>query len=178
MLGGWNQSILVLQNNMNAISIITFRVGNQHLALPIDKVREIIRNTPLVQAPNWTGLLHGIINIRGSVIPVLDMRLVLGEKAEQTRKSRIIIVEMLDRAAGIVVDNVDDIVPLTSEQLIPLSSISWDKKAAVLAGVAKIEEQMYLVIDIDRLIREEEQKLFRELCLNLGTKEPEIAVTR
>ncbi len=162
---------------MNQISLITFRVGSQRLALPIDKVREIIRNMPLVTAPSWTGLLHGIIHIRGMVIPVLDMRMVLGEKAENVRKSRIIIVEMLERSAGIIVDEVEDIVPLTQEQLVPLSSISWEQKAAVLAGVAKIEENMYLVIDINRLIREEEQKLFKELCLSFASKKQENVLT-
>lgn len=152
---------------MDQISLITFRVGKQSLALPIDKVREIIRNQPLTTAPSWSGLLHGIIHIRGAVIPVLDLRMVLGEKAENTRKSRIIIVEMLERSAGLIVDEVEDIVPLTQEQLIPRNSISLDANATVLAGVARIEDNLYLVVDTDRLILEEEQKLFKELCVKI-----------
>lgn len=152
---------------MDQISLITFRVGTQSLALPIDKVREIIRNQPLTSAPSWTGLLHGIIHIRGAVIPVLDLRIVLGAKAENTRKSRIMIVEVMEKTAGLIVDEVEDIVPLKQEQLVPRTSISLDANAAVLAGVARIEDHLYLVIDTDCLIRAEEQKLFQELCVKL-----------
>ena len=152
----------------NHISLLTFKIAQQRLALPIDKVREVIRNVPVSPAPSWTGLLHGIIHIRGMVIPVMDLRLVLGtDPPVGTSKTRIIIVEMLERSAGFIVDEVDDIVPLKQEQLIPLSSLSWEKKTAVLVGVAQIEEHIYLVLDMDYLIREEERKVFQEVCLKL-----------
>ncbi|NUM35672.1 MAG: purine-binding chemotaxis protein CheW [Candidatus Brocadiae bacterium] len=159
----------------NPISLLTFRISQQRLALPIDKVREVIRNVPVMPAPAWTGLLHGIIHIRGMVIPVMDLRLVLGsEPSIDTSKTRIVIVEMLERSAGFIVDEVDDIIPLKQEQLIPLSSLSWEKKTAVLVGIAQIEEQIYLVLDMDYLIREEERKVFQELCLKLQQNPMEI----
>ncbi len=161
----------------NSISLLTFKISQQRLALPIDKVREVIRNIPVSPAPSWTGLLHGIIHIRGVVIPVMDLRIVLGtEQPIDTTKTRIIIVEMLERSAGFIVDEVDDIVPLKQEQLIPLSSLSWEKKTAVLVGVAQMEDHIYLVLDIDYLIREEERKVFRELCLKL--RETTLAVEK
>ena len=162
---------------MNQISLITFRVANQLLALPIDKVREIIRKVATAAAPTWTGLLHGIINLRGMVIPVLDLRLILTEKTpDDTRKTRIIIVEMLERAAGLIVDQVDDIVPLSQDNVVPISAVSWAKRSAVLAAVAKIEGRMYLVLDIDRLVHEEECNIFKEICLRIDS--PEQALSR
>ena len=153
---------------MDQIKLITFKIGKQRLALPIDKVREIIRNLPILPSPAWSGLLHGIINIRDSIIPVLDLRLVLSENEPVDNKNtRIMIVELLNHGAGLIVDQVDNIIPLTKEQIVPLSSISWEKKTAVLAGVAKIEQEMYLVLDINYLIQKEEQKLFKEICLKL-----------
>lgn len=159
----------------NPISLLTFKISQQRLAIPIDKVREVIRIVPVSPAPSWTGLLHGIIHIRGVVIPVMDIRLVLGnEPAVDTNKTRIIIVEMLERSAGFIVDEVNDIVPLNQQQIIPLSSLSWEKKTAVLVGVAQMEEHIYLVLDIDYLIREEERKIFRELCLKIKENPLEI----
>ena len=153
---------------MNQISLVTFRVAEQLLALPIDKVREVIRNVTISEAPPWSGLSHGIVNLRGSVIPVLDLRSVLAETPpSNTRKTRIIIVEMMERTSGLIVDEVEHIVPLSQEQMVPLSSLSWDKRTAILAGVAKIENKLYLVVDIDRLVHQEERNLFKEVCFRL-----------
>lgn len=156
---------------MSKVRLITFRVENQFLAIPIDKVKEVIRNVTIFPSPQWTGLLHGIINLRGMVIPILDLRRILSkQKAENTRRTRIILVEMLDRTAGLIVDQVNDIVPLTKEQMVPLSSIALENKTATLVGVAKLEEQLYLVLDVDQLIHDEEHKLFKDICLRLKTE--------
>jgi chemotaxis signal transduction protein len=63
---------------------------------------------------------------------------------------------------------VNDILPLSSEQLIPKSSIIWNNKSSILAGVAKIDNLLFLVLDIDYLLQEEEQKIFKEICLSLA----------
>lgn len=158
---------------MDPISLITFQVGKQLLALPIDQVREVIRNTPISSIANWTGLLHGIINIRSKVIPILDLRLLLGEgEPQNTRKTRIILVEMLSRMVGLVVDQVDDIAPLTKEQLVPLSSISIERQSSILVGVAKIDQRLYLVLDVEELVHEEERNLFQDICLRLNRDVP------
>ena len=163
---------------MEPVSLITFRVADQNLAIPIDQVREVIRNVKISPAASWTGLMHGIINLRGTVVPILDLRLLLGEKnsissEEEKRKLRIIVVEMLDRVAGLVVDQVEDIVPLTREQLVPISMISPEIKSALLIGVAKIEDRLYLVLDIAQLIHEEERNLFKEVCMRLNKEKLE-----
>lgn len=154
---------------MDPIRLITFRVGNQLLAIPIDQVREVIRHRPVSPAASWTGLLHGIINVRGLVMPVLDLRKLLGdEEPAATGKSRIIIVEMLGRSAGLVVDQVNDIIPLESGQMVPKSALALGKESAMLVGVAKVGKDLYLVIDVQQLIHEEERNLFRDICFRLN----------
>ncbi|HON45478.1 MAG TPA: chemotaxis protein CheW [Planctomycetota bacterium] len=146
------------------IQLVTFQVGNHHLAIPIDKVQEVIRYTPVMESPEWSGLLHGIIHVRNIVIPVLDLRKVLAQDPIiNNKKTRIIIVEILERVAGLIVDYVNDILPLFPEQIVHLSSITWEKKTAILASIANIDNQMYFVLDIDYLLRENEQKLFKEI---------------
>ncbi|HNZ66682.1 MAG TPA: chemotaxis protein CheW, partial [Planctomycetota bacterium] len=108
--------------------------------------------------------LHGIIHVRNIVIPVLDLRKVLAQDPIiNNKKTRIIIVEILERVAGLIVDYVNDILPLFPEQIVHLSSITWEKKTAILASIANIDNQMYFVLDIDYLLRENEQKLFKEI---------------
>lgn len=152
-----------------SVRIVTFQVANQMLAIPIDKVREVIRYVPVVEAPQWSGLLHGIIHVRNIIIPVLDLRLILSNAPIQNNtKTRIIIVDMFERVVGLIVDQVNDILPLSSEQLIPRSSIIWNNQSSILAGVAKIDNLLFLVLDIDYLLQEEEQKIFKEICLSLS----------
>ena len=101
-----------------SVRIVTFQVANQMLAIPIDKVREVIRYVPVVEAPQWSGLLHGIIHVRNIIIPVLDLRLILSNAPIQNNtKTRIIIVDMFERVVGLIVDQVNDILPLSSEQV-------------------------------------------------------------
>lgn len=153
---------------MDSISLITFCLGNQLLAIPIDQVREVIRNVPVSSVASWTGLLHGIINVRGIVMPVLDLRTLLGEaNPTNTSKTRIIIVDMLGKLAGLIVDQVHDIISLKQNQMVPRSVISMGKESAILVAVAKIEEQLYLVIDVQQLVHEEERNLFCDICLRL-----------
>lgn len=154
---------------MEPIRLLTCRIENQLLALPLDQVREVIRNIPVSSVASWTGLLHGIINVRGMVVPVLDLRILLGqEKAQNTRRTRIVLVDMLGRITGLVVDQVDDIVPLSQEQIVPSSALAGEKKSAILVGVAKVDNRLYLMLDIKQLIHEEERNLFRDLCLHLS----------
>lgn len=161
---------------MDQVRLITFCVGTQLLAIPLDQVREVIRNVPVASAAAWTGLLHGIINVRGKVIPVLDLRKLLAvSEPQNTRRTRIIIVEMLGRLAGLVVDQVNDIVPLKQEQVVSKSAISLGRESALLIGVANVEETMYLVIDVHQLIHEEERNLFRDLCFHLNQNAGEAA---
>jgi purine-binding chemotaxis protein CheW len=154
---------------MEAVRMITFRVGSQLLAVPLDQVREVIRYVPVAPAAAWTGLLHGIIHLRDKVVPILDLRQMFGTGQQQaSRRTRIIVAEILGRLAGLVVDQVDDIVPLNQEQLIPLSSLPVEKKSAILVAVAKVENQTYLVLDVKELIHQEEREHFCDICLQLN----------
>lgn len=152
---------------MEPIRLITFHVGKQRFALPLDQVREVIRYMPLSPLDPWAGLLHGIIVIRGRVIPVLDLRTIFKEEPVINRKTRIIIVEMLGRTVGLVADQVEDIVPLSQEQLVPLSAIAMEKKSKILIGVANVGSSSFLVLDAKQMIHEEEHAQFREICLRL-----------
>lgn len=158
---------------MEGIRLITFCVGDQNLAIPIDQVREVIRYVPVEGVSKWTGLLHGIINLRGVVIPILDLRRLLGAsgEVENTRKTRIIIVDILERTTGIIVDQVDDIAPLTSGDLVPLSSIAMERTSSVLVGVAKLDSKLHLVLDVKKLIHEEDRSLFQDICLRISRQQ-------
>lgn len=154
---------------MEPVRMITFRVGSQLLALPLDQVREVIRHVPVAPAAPWTGLLHGIIHLRDKVVPILDLRQLFGDAQPQTtRKTRIILAEILERLVGLIVDQVDDIVPLAREQLVPMTSLPLEKKSAILVGVANVDNQPYLVLDVKQLIHQEERDRFRDICLRLN----------
>ena len=94
----------------------------------------------------------------------------LEEEQKNTRKTRILIVEISGKNAGLIVDEVNSIVPLQSEQLVDLDSIITEKHSAILAGVARIEKNLHLVLDVEQMIKEEERKLFHDICLSLKNK--------
>ena len=130
------------------IQLVTFQVGNHHLAIPIDKVQEVIRYTPVMESPEWSGLLHGIIHVRNIVIPVLDLRKVLAQDPIiNNKKTRIIIVEILERVS-LIVDYVNDILPLFPRTNCSFIFYNLGKKTAILAKYANIDNQMYFVLTL------------------------------
>jgi Chemotaxis signal transduction protein len=139
------------------IELLTFRLAEQEYALDIMSVREIrgwTHATPLPHAPQF---MKGVINLRGTVLPVMDLALRLGlPEREQNDRNVIIVVKYEDTMTGLLVDAVSDIVAVTAEDLQPPPELSSNMAESVVSALTLIDERMIRVLNLPMTVNTQE----------------------
>jgi purine-binding chemotaxis protein CheW len=132
--------------------LITFELAGQIFALDIMAIREIRAWTPVTPLPRVPDYVAGVVNLRGTVLPVLDLSARLGWPAtEATPRHAIIVCQVNGQAQGLIVDSVSDIVALASDSLQPPPTTGNDSVVPFLEGLAAIEDKMVMVLDLQAL---------------------------
>ena len=140
---------------------LTFRLDEEIFALEIGKVREVLDFTAVTKVPRTPEFMRGVINLRGSVVPVVDMRLKFGmPRTDKTVNTCIIIVEIvLDKETtilGALADSVQEVLELEPDQIEPAPRIGTRLNTEFIQGMGKREEQFIILLDIDRVFSSEE----------------------
>lgn len=132
--------------------LITFEVSGQIFALNIMAIREIRAWTPVTPMPRVPHYVAGVVNLRGTVLPVIDLAARLGWGATQaTPRHAIIVCQVNGQSQGLIVDSVSDIVTLPSDTLQSPPSAGQDAVISFLEGLAAIEDHMVMVLDLQSL---------------------------
>ncbi len=138
---------------MSKRQFITFRSGEQEFGADIMAIREIrgwTETTPLPHAPPF---VRGVINLRGVVLPVVDLKARLGRGLTDTNpKHVIVVVETRQRTIGILVDAVSDILTVTAGEIQPTPELARDGTSACMEGIAVLGERMVTILSMDRLV--------------------------
>ncbi len=135
---------------------LTFALAGEEYGLPILTVREIKGLGPLTSVPNSPPHVRGLMNLRGAVIPVVDLRSRFGlENEEYHRYTVVIIVSHGDKIAGLVVDAVSDVVHLAEDQIEDATTLDLAVSESSLEGVGKVGEKLVLLLDLDGLLSAE-----------------------
>lgn len=144
--------------------VLSFRLGKEEYAISILKVQEIrgyAAPTRLAKLPEY---LKGIINLRGSIVPIVDMRLKFGlGSASYDAFTVVIILNIANHVIGIVVDSVSDVVTLTDDQIRPAPDLGASVETNCLLGLGTVGERMLILLDIDRLMQSDELGLIAAL---------------
>ncbi|PLK26654.1 chemotaxis protein CheW [Novosphingobium sp. TH158] len=128
---------------------ITFEVEGQLFGIDIMAIREIRAWTPVTRLPSVPDYVAGVVNLRGTVLPVVDLAARLGWKAtDPTSRHAIIVVHVDGQARGMIVDSVSDIVTIAADALQPPPATSGDAIVPFLEGLAAIEDRMVMVLDL------------------------------
>jgi purine-binding chemotaxis protein CheW len=140
---------------------LMFTVENEYYAIPIAKVQEIIRYTPITPLHETTSFLRGVINLRGKIIPIVDMRLKFGlPEKEYNERTVFIIVEILGAKdiyhIGIAVDNVHDVVEIAEDKIEKTPEVGFKFKSKYLYGIVQLGERMVLILNLDGILTTEE----------------------
>ncbi len=140
---------------------LTFRLGDEEYGIGILKVKEIIGMMPITPIPQTPPYVKGVINLRGKVIPVIDLRLRFGmEEAEYTDRTCIIVVEVSLAAEavimGIVVDAVSEVAQIKAEEIEDTPSFGTTLDTSYILGMAKTDDSVKILLDIDKILSEEE----------------------
>ena len=132
--------------------LITFEIGDRRLGIDIMAVREIRAWSPATPLPNVPPHVRGGVNLRGVVLPVLDLRQRLGwGTTEPSARHVIIVVRIGEQLQGIIVDAVSDIVTLVPEDIQPVPEVGEVTATAFLEGIATIEDRLIMILGLDRL---------------------------
>lgn len=134
--------------------LATFFLSGEEYGIDVRLVQEIIRVGEITQVPRAPGFIKGVINLRGRIIPVIDLKrkLGLGEVSEAARQSRIVVVKVRDRLVGLLVDGASQVlkVPVASIEAAPEEVVEID--ANYLRGVAKLENRLIILMDLNKVL--------------------------
>lgn len=143
------------------VQYLTFKLADEVFALDVVKVREILEVTTITKVPQTPDFMRGVINLRGSVVPVIDMRLKFGMTATaQTVNTCIIVVEIcLDGETtilGALADSVQEVVELEADNIEPAPHIGTRLNTEFIRGMGKVDSRFVMILDIDRVFSSEE----------------------
>jgi len=132
------------------IQLVVFRVGKEEYGLDIQEVKEIIKMQEITEIPNAPEFIEGVINLRGQITPVMDMRKRLNaEKEEIGKDTRIVIVETEGSNIGIIVDSVTGVIHMPERDISPPPVGSENE---FVKGVGKINDKLLILIDINKML--------------------------
>ncbi len=136
------------------LQLATFRLGSEEYAVDIATVQEIVRMTAVTRVPRAPSFVEGVVNLRGKIVPVIDLRKRFGmATVEATKATRIIIVEVGGKTVGLIVDAVREVLRLSSDAIDPTPEmVSSSIDAAFFKGVGKLEDRLIILLDLTRLL--------------------------
>ncbi|MBI5691759.1 MAG: chemotaxis protein CheW [Verrucomicrobia bacterium] len=137
---------------------LTFQVGGEHYGVPVERTREIIRVSTITGVPQMPEHVKGVINLRGRIVPVVDLRIRFGlANSEIHERTCIIVVQVGDRrgasgAMGLMVDAVEEVLTLNAADMEPPPEVVARHDAGHITGMAKAKGTLTTLIDLDRLL--------------------------
>jgi purine-binding chemotaxis protein CheW len=142
--------------------LLTFRLGSSTYGVDILRVKEIRGFAPVTKIPHPPPHVLGVLNLRGAIVPILDLRLRFALPDAAVSPLTVIIVLSLTTAAGqrdcgVVVDSVSDVVDIAPDAIKPPPQLQAGRSSEFIAGIATVDEQMLIVLNIDRLVTQELQ---------------------
>lgn len=143
---------------------LTFRLGGEEYGIDILRVQEIRRYEAPTRIANAPHFIKGVVNLRGVIVPIVDLRLKLGcENADCTDFTAVIVLNLRDRVVGVVVDSVSDVLELDADSIRPVPEMSSSVHAGFMLGIGCIRtgdvERMLLLTDIQALMSSDEMGL-------------------
>lgn len=147
--------------NNDSQEFLTFVLGNEQYGLEILKVQEIRGYDTVTRLPDTPDYVKGVINLRGTVVPVIDMRLKFRlEKAEYNELTVMIVLNVANRVVGIVVDSVSDVVRLAGEQIREMPDMRGAIDRQFITGIGALDQRMLILLDIEALMTSREMGVF------------------
>ena len=137
------------------IQVVSFRLANEEYGIEITKVQEIILVGEITRVPQTAAYIKGLINLRSTVIPIVDLRLRFSMAEEAyTDETRIMVMNVGGKTIGIVVDAVSEVLRISKEQVAPPPPTVGGLGRDYLTGLAKLEKRLLILLDVDRLLSE------------------------
>jgi purine-binding chemotaxis protein CheW len=147
-----------LTGEKRIIQLVTFRLGDEEYGVDILKVHEINRMMDITAVPNAPPCIEGVINLRGKVIPVINLRKKFGLPSKETDAHSKIVVVDIGTSAGIIVDSVSEVLRISSDIVEPPPPMTAGVGSEYIRGVGKLKERLLILLDIERLLGAQESE--------------------
>ena len=152
---------------IGTLQYLTFKLGDEVFALEVSQVREVLDITTITKVPNAPDFMRGVINVRGNVVPVVDLRSKFGlDQADRTLDTRIIVMELnIDgdlTTLGALADSVQEVMDLESGQIEDPPKIGSRWKTEFIKGIGKQNDQFIIILDIDQIFSTDELAIVDE----------------
>lgn len=139
--------------------LVVFKLADETYGVEISQVHEIIRMQDITKVPRTADFIEGVINLRGNVIPVIDLRKrFLFKDREDTSSTRIIIIEVENYTVGMIVDSVLEVSIVTADSIEPPSNIITDIDSDYLLGVCKMPDKLIILLDLSKTLTSSEKQ--------------------
>jgi purine-binding chemotaxis protein CheW len=147
------------KEEINEKKVIVFQLEEEEYAVSVQQVGSIERIQPITRVPQTEAFVKGVINLRGVITPVIDIRIRFGlEEKEYTESSRIIIVYLDDMEVGLIVDSANDVIDIPENAINPAPEIIGSIDTDYIEGVAKMDDRLLILLDLQKVLTPEEIK--------------------
>ena len=141
------------------LQLVSFKIGEEEFGVDILKVQEINRMLDVTRVPNAPEFVDGVINLRGKVIPIINLRRRFGmERIEKNKNTRIVVVELTGKVVGFVVDAVNEVLRIPRSVTEPPPSLAGSVKAEYITAVGKLEDRLLILLDLEKILTEGQQQ--------------------
>jgi len=141
------------------IQVVSFKLGAEEYGVDIAQVQEINRMVAVTHVPRAPEFMEGVINLRGQLIPIIDLRTRFGmPRAEHTKNTRIVVTEIGTKRVGMVVDSVSEVLRLPVDQIEPAPEMISGVDTEYIRGVGKIDDRLIILLDLARIISSGEKR--------------------
>ncbi len=144
--------------NTEILQLVSFLIGDEEYGVDILLVQEIIRMMEITKVPNSPDFVDGVVNLRGRIIPVIDLRAKLGmPRKEHDKNTRIIVVEVAGKTVGFIVDAVTEVLRIPASITEPPPDIVAGVNAEFIKAVGKLDDRLLILIDIEKILSTQEK---------------------
>jgi purine-binding chemotaxis protein CheW len=146
------------------LQVVSFALGSEEYGVDIAQVQEINRMIKVTNVPQAAQFMEGVINLRGRLIPIIDLRTRFGmERAERTKNTRIVVTEIGSKRLGMVVDSVSEVLRIPVEQIEDAPDLVAGVDTEYIRGVGKLEDRLIILLDLGRVISADEKTELQKL---------------
>ncbi len=140
--------------------LVVFELAGEHYGLDIASVESIIKIQTITSVPQAPGFVEGVTNLRGTILPVIDLRQRFGmEKYSPTRNTRVIVVFTGDKKVGMIVDAVSQVISVSSDAVEPPPDLVTTMNSAFIKGIAKVNGKLIIFLDLIEVLNLEEKEI-------------------
>jgi len=136
------------------LKVIVFQLQDEEYGIPVEQVRSIEKVEHITRVPRTAPFIKGVINLRGVVTPIIDLRKRFGlQELEETESTRMIIVSKEDIEVGFIVDAANDVIDIHKDIIEPAPEVVGSVEVEYIQGVAKLEKRLIVMIDLDEVLK-------------------------